>query len=137
MISYQKNCEELIRLHQTAGSPAQLLALFDLTYQGRRNEIQSGLFNDEEIRDGNFTAEEVIVRRCPLFRQSHYVSNVADIYMFLKLTRLLSLQLWKEMNNIFSSNIVNDIGEKWAKMVPVILSLAKKKKYGKYKEAIK
>ena len=31
MISYRKNCEEIIRLHQKSGSPGQLLALFDLT----------------------------------------------------------------------------------------------------------
>jgi len=60
MISYRKNCEEIIRLHQKSGSPGQLLALFDLT-KGVEMKSESVLFNDEELEDGKFTVEQVIV----------------------------------------------------------------------------
>ena len=48
--------------------------LFDLTHDGRRFEIESGIFNDDDVEDKNFNAEQVIVKRCPLFRQAEYVT---------------------------------------------------------------
>ena len=37
-----------------------------------------------------------------------------------------SFQVLKEMNSIFSSDVVGRIRENWEKVVPVLLSLAKK-----------
>ena len=74
MVSYRLNYQEMIKIHQNSGSPAQMAILFDLTHDGRRFEIESGIFNDDDVEDKNFNAEQVIVKRCPLFRQAEYVT---------------------------------------------------------------
>jgi hypothetical protein len=73
MVSYRLNYHEMIKIHQNSGSPDQMAILFDLTYDGRRFEIESGIFNDDNVEDQNFNADHVIVKRCPLFRQAEYV----------------------------------------------------------------
>ena len=58
-----------------------MTSLLHLTYEGRRYEIDSGTFNDDEVDNQHFTAEQVIVKRCPLFRQAEYVSHVQFLQM--------------------------------------------------------
>ena len=60
-----------------------MTSLFHLTYEGRRYEIDSGTFNDDEVDDQHFTAEQVIVKRCPLFRQAEYVSHVVRTTIYI------------------------------------------------------